>query len=178
MSPKALKIDSRSHPKSTQINKMGSKIRLASCFVSVATNLSKCVQQLEWATVFLCCFVKLRFHCCYLCNFQGSDQRMTNKKQSAWILTPGVSSKHRSDQGGKPKVDASQMLPRCFPDAFQMLPTSFQMPPRCPPDASRCFLMHPICFSDTSRCHPDATQMFPDASSLMPPVPSAMIPLP
>ena len=33
----------RNHPKSTQINKMGSRIRLASCLVDVATNLSKCV---------------------------------------------------------------------------------------------------------------------------------------
>ena len=38
------------------------------------------------------------------------------------ILTPGVSSKHRSDQGGKPKVDASQMLPRCFLDVSQFPP--------------------------------------------------------
>ena len=122
MSPKAVKIDSRSHPKSTQINKMGSKIRLTSCLVSVATILSTCVQQLEWATMFLCCFVKLRSHCCYPCNFQGAtNTRPTKNKQAKtylvifWILTPGVSSKHRSDQGGKPKVDASQMPPRCLP---------------------------------------------------------------
>ena len=102
---------------------MGSIIRLVSCLVSVATILLKCVQQLEWATVFLCCFLKLRSHCCHPYNFQGSTNTWPTKKKtgrnihwwSAWILAPGVSSKHRSDQGAKPKV----MLPRCLPDASQ-----------------------------------------------------------
>ena len=39
VSPKAVKMDSRSYPKSTQINKKGSIIRLASCLVNVATIL-------------------------------------------------------------------------------------------------------------------------------------------
>ena len=89
-------------------------------------------------------------------------------------MAPGVSSKHRSDQGGTPKVDAPQMLPRCLPDprcpqgashrcladgsqipdAIQMLPTdASQMPPRCFPDASQMF---PICFPDP-RCPPNAS---------------------
>ena len=40
------------------------------------------------------------------------------------------------------------------------LPDASQMPPRCLPDASRCLQMPP----DASRCLPDASQMPPDAS--------------
>ena len=85
---------------------------------------------------------------------------MTNKKQtcknihwrSAWILTPGVSSKHRSGQGGKPKVDVSLIPPRCFPD--RCLPDASLMLPRYRPDACQI---------------PDAPQMPPTDASQMPP---------
>ena len=35
---------------------------------------------------------------------------------SAWILTIGVSSKHRSDEGGNPKVETSQRTSRDLPE--------------------------------------------------------------
>ena len=50
------------------------------------------------------------------------------------VRRPCASSKHRLDKGGKPKVDASQMLPRCIPD-----PRCPEMPPRCLPDP-RCLV--------------------------------------
>ena len=92
------------------------------------------------------------------------------------------------DQGGKPEVDASPMLPRCFqmlPDAsrcFQMLPDAsrrFQMLP----DASRCFQMPNRCLPDASRCFQMLSrwlQMLPDASRClqMPPEASRCFQLP
>ena len=85
---------------------------------------------------------------------------------------------HVSGRGGKPKVDASQMLPRCLPDASQMplrcLSDAFQMPPttRCLSDAPQ-MPPTPRCLSDASqmplRCFSDASQMppsFPDASHI------------
>ena len=38
------------------------------------------------------------------------------------VRRPCASSKHRLDKGGKPKVDASLMHPRCLPDASRMPP--------------------------------------------------------
>ena len=131
---------------------MGSIIRLVSCLVSVATILLKCVQQLEWATVFLCCFVKLRSHCCYPCNFQGATNTWPTKNKQAktyigdllgfWHLVfPASIAQTRGEnlRWMLPRClpDASQMLPWCVADASQMLPRS-QMPrdPRCP-DASQ-----------------------------------------
>ena len=105
---------------------MGSIIRLASCLVSVATIFLKCVQQLEWTMVFLCCFVKLRSHCCCLCNLQRTTKTLPTKTKQKHTLVICLevdtrrSGKHRSYQGGKPKVDASQMLPRCSPNASIM----------------------------------------------------------
>ena len=118
---------------------MGSIIRLVSCLVSVAMIMLKCVQQLEWATVFLCCFVKLRFHCCYPCNFQGS----TNKNKQAgtyigdlfgfWHLVfPASIAQTRGE-------NLRWMLPRCLADAFQIpdaercLPDASQIPDACSP---------------------------------------------
>ena len=125
-----------------------------------------------------------RFQSSHPCNLQRATHRPPRKNkqkqinnihfQFDGILTvlvrrPCASSKHRLDKGGKPKVDASQMSPRCFPDASLMLPDASQMPPRSqmPRDASQ---MPPRCFPD-SRC-PDATQMLPrclpDASLMFP----------
>ena len=55
--------------------------------------------------------------------------------------------------GGIPKVDASLMLPRYFPDASQI--PDAQMPPRCFPDASQ---MPPRCFPDASQVLPRCFQ--------------------
>ena len=107
---------------------MRSIIRLVSCLVSVATILLKCVQQLEWATVFLCCFVKLRSHCCYPCNFQGSTNTWPTKNKQAktyigdllgfWHLVfPASIAQTRGE-------NLRWMSPRCFPDAPHMLPTT------------------------------------------------------
>ena len=96
-----------------------------------------------------------RFQSSHPCNLQRATHRPPRKNkqnqinnthfQFNGILTvlvrrPCASSKHRLDKGGKPKVDASQMPPRCF----QMLP--------------RCF--HQM-LADASRCIPDASQMHP-----------------
>ena len=63
--------------------------------------------------------------------------------------------------GGEPKVGASQMLPRCSPDAPQMLFRCFQ--PRCVSDASS-----PHVFQIPSGCLSDISQVLPDASQIIP----------
>ena len=94
-----------------------------------------------------------RFQSSHPCNLQRATHRPPRKNKQKQINTihfqfngiltvlvrrPCASSKHRLDKGGKPKVDASLMPPRCLPDASQ-IPDATQMLPRrskFPPDGS------------------------------------------
>ena len=129
-----------------------------------------------------------RFQSSHPCNLQRATHTppRNNKQKQIYnihfqfngILTvlvrrPCAPSKHRLDKGGKPKVDASQMHPRCFPDVSQMPPRCFpdprcsdatQMLPRCLPDAS---LMFPRCLPDDSQI-PNAPEMSPTTSKVPP----------
>ena len=118
-----------------------------------------------------------RFQSSHPCNLQRATHRPPRKNKQKQInninfqfngtLTmlvrrPCASSKHRLDKGGKPKVDASQMHHRCFPDP--RYPDATQMLPRCLPDAS---LMLPRCLSDASKI-PNAPEMPPTTSKFPP----------
>ena len=107
-----------------------------------------------------------RFQSSHPCNLQRATHTPPRKNkqkhinnihfQFNGILTvlvrrPCASSKHRLDKGGKPKVDVSQMPPRCFPD------------PRCP-DATQ---MLPRCLPDDSQI-PNAPEMSPTTSKVPP----------
>jgi len=121
-----------------------------------------------------------RFQSSHPCNLQRATHtppRKNKQKQinnihfqfhgilTVLVRRPCAPSKHRLDKGGKPKVDVSQMLPRCIPDACQMLPRCFPDAQRCLPDASQ---MLPR--SQMPRCHPDASQM-PPRCFPVPPLP-------
>jgi hypothetical protein len=90
-----------------------------------------------------------RFQSYHPCNLQRATHtppRKNKQKQinnihfqfhgilTVLVRRPCAPSKHRLDKGGKPKVDVSQMPPRCFPDprcsdATQMLPRCLPVSP-------------------------------------------------
>ena len=91
-----------------------------------------------------------RFQSSHPCNLQRATHtppRQNKQKQinnihfqfngilTVLVMRPCASSKHRLDKGGKPKVDASLMFPRCLPDdshipnAPVMSPTTSKVPP-------------------------------------------------
>ena len=92
-----------------------------------------------------------RFQSSHPCNLQRATHtppRQNKQKQinnihfqfhgilTVLVRRPCAPSKHRLDKGGKPKVDASLMFPRCLPDdsqipnAPEMSPTTSKVPPR------------------------------------------------